>query len=248
MVRAAAMSCVLAVWGCSDNPYVIGRHIDGDGGVPGECGAAQSDALLCSGFEQPDVAADLGVTVIVNQGVVERSTALAHSGSGSLHASTSAMMSTAVVRASFPAMHSGAVYVRTYLYVPADLPTQTMNIFFVGDTPFPDPFLGLDFNLTQGAVELYSPQNQPQRYIGELTIPRDRWFCFRVRTEISDSDGLVQAFVDDQLALEVTGIDTLPPEGVRLFRAGVDWSSGQDAFFEIYMDDLVVDSAPVACL
>jgi hypothetical protein len=255
MTRPAAVLCVLAIWGCSDNPYVIGRHVDAgrpdagrDAGVASECDGAHADALLCSGFEQPNVAAGLGDTVIVNAGELERSTALAHSGESSLHASSRAMMSVAVVRASFPAMHSGAIFVRAYLYVPADLPTQIMNIFFVGDTPVPDPFLGLDFNLNDGAVELFTPQNDPQRYTGELTIPRNGWFCFRARTEISDTDGLVQAFVDDQLALEVTGIDTLPPEGVRLFRAGVDWSSAQDAFFEIYLDDLVLDTAPVPCL
>ena len=54
-------------------------------------------------------------------------------------------------------------------------------------------------------------------------------------------------FVDDQLALDARSIDTLPDDGVTQFRAGIDWSSEQDSLFEIYIDDLVLDTAPVAC-
>jgi hypothetical protein len=255
MARAVVVLCVLAVWGCSDNPYVIGRLADSgpadagasDGGI-GECGDARAAALLCSGFEGDDVAADFGQTVLVNQGALERSTERVHTGAGALHASSGAMMSVAVVLASFPPLFSGELYVRAYLYVPADLPTETMNIFFVGDEPVPDPFLGLDFNLEDGALQLFSPQSSPDRHTGDVPIPRERWFCFRARIAIADADGSVELFVDDALALQATGLDTLPDDGVGLFRAGVDWSSGQDAFFEIYIDDVVVDTTEIECL
>jgi hypothetical protein len=58
----------------------------------------------------------------------------------------------------------------------------------------------------------------------------------------------VQAYVDDVLALDAKGLVTLPAGGVRELHAGIGWSSQQDAFFEIYMDDVVLDSVPVACL
>jgi hypothetical protein len=35
--------------------------------------------------------------------------------------------------------------------------------------------------------------------------------------------------------------------GVRELRVGIDWSSGQDEPFELYVDDVVLDTAPVAC-
>ena len=90
-----------------------------------------------------------------------------------------------------------------YVYVPAGLQTRTMNIFFVGYEPTPDPFQGVDFNLEDGAVEVYSPQADPERQTGTLQIPRDRWFCFRARVVISDdrAKGAVQAYVDDALAV-----------------------------------------------
>jgi hypothetical protein len=245
MARAAVVLCALVGAGCSHNPYVIGRYQDGSG--LGECANAHAGAVLCSGFEGPDLAPDWSAPMIEMAGAVERSTVRAHTGQSSLHAVSRAMMSVGVVAADFPAVLSGALYLRVYVYVPANLPTETMNIFFLGAQPTPDPFIGVDFNLQNGAVQVYSPQANPDRQTGSLKIPRDRWFCFRASMPIS-KQGSVQVFVDDQLALDAKGIDTLPAGGVRELRAGVDWSSEQDAFFEIYMDDLVLDTAPVACL
>jgi hypothetical protein len=243
MARAAAVACALALLGCGGEDYVIGRYADG--GV-GEC-AGRTGAVVCSGFEQAELS-DWSETEVVQAGAIERSTQRAHAGSASLHASSSASMSEAVVAASFPALRAGTLYLRAYLYVPADVPTETINIFFVGDSPTPDPFSGIDFNLEDGAVQIYSPESAVQRQTGTLQIPRDRWFCFRARIAIDEAAGRVDAYIDDELALRAEELDTLPAAGVHLFRAGLDWSSEQDAFFELYLDDVVVDTHPIACL
>jgi hypothetical protein len=244
MARAAATLCALVCMGCSRNPYVIGHELDA--GARDSCASAHPGAVFCSGFELSKLS-DWGSPVLENAAEVGRSTARAHSGRASLHASSSAGMSQAALVANFPPVLGGDLYLRTYVYVPAGLPTQTMNIFFLGAKPVPDPFVGIDFNLEQGAVQVYSPQGNPQRQTGTLTIPRDRWFCFRARIVISHTRGEVQAFVDDAPALDATHIDTLPPAGVDELRVGIDWSSDQSAFFELYVDDLVLDTAPVAC-
>jgi hypothetical protein len=241
MLRAAVV-CALALHGCAGEDYVIGRFADG--GV-GEC-AGRTGAIVCSGFERVGLG-DWSAIEITSQGELERTTARAHGGRAALRASSSAMMSVAVVAASFPALREGSLYLRAHLLVPAELPTETINVFFVGDEPSPDPFSGLDFNLEDGAIQVYSPQSAVQRHTGTLLIPRDRWFCFRARIDIDAEDGVVEAHVDDALALRAEGLDTLPDAGVHLFRAGLDWSSLQDAFFELYFDDIVVDTAEVTC-
>ena len=241
---AVALSCVLAAAACTDNPYVIGRYADGG---TDECAQLHASAVLCSGFEARDVAADWDQIVIEQSGAVARTTQRVHRGHGALHASTHTSMSVGVVSKTFDPVRSGELDFRAYLYVPADVATQTMNIFFLGDEPEPDPFQGVDFNLENDTVQVYSPQGMPDRQTGTLAIPRDRWFCFRARVVISDDRGAVQAYVDDALALDATMIDTLPDAGVHQFRAGVDWSSEQDAPFEIYMDDIVLDTKQVAC-
>lgn len=260
MARACAALCALAL-ACSNGPYVIGRFPEGgpedtgvnDGGAPDagadECATVHAGSLVCGGFEAADLGASWDLVTDLS-GELERSTLRAHAGSASLHATSAAADSIAVVARSFGPLTAGELFLRAYVYVPAGLPTETMNIFFVGDDPSPnppDPFSGIDFNLEAGAVQLYSPQWAPDRHTGTLLIPRDRWFCFRARVAIADEDGAVEVFVDDQPALAVSGVDTLPAEGVRRFRAGIDWSSGQTAFFEVFIDDVVLDTQFVSC-
>jgi hypothetical protein len=45
----------------------------------------------------------------------------------------------------------------------------------------------------------------------------------------------------------VQGLDTVPDGGMRQFRAGVDWSSEQTSFFEIYIDDVLVSLHELGC-
>lgn len=250
MPRAAAVACALgclgyaslgyAGLGCAGEDYVIGRFADG--GV-GEC-APRTGSLVCSGFEHADFGDWTGTTLEM-QGALEQTSERVHGGHAALHATSNSRASLAVVSATLDPLRDGDVYFRAYLFVPADLPTETLNIFFLGDDP--DPVRGVDFNLESGAVQIFAPQSAVQRQMGTLTIPRDRWFCFRAHVAIDDAQGEVDAFVDDELALHAGALDTLPDTGVRLFRAGIDWSSEQDAFFEIYMDDIVLDRSEVAC-
>src|SRR5436190_3183286 len=154
MTRAAVVLWAILVGaGCADNPYVIGRFADAGGD---ECADEHASAVVCSGFEARDVAADWDAIAIEGSGAVERSTARAHHGRGALHATSEGSDSVAVVSKTFAPLRSGEVDFRAYVYVPDGVETQTMNIFFVGYEPTPDPFQGVDFNLEDGAVQVYS--------------------------------------------------------------------------------------------
>lgn len=246
MLRPGLFVCALAITACTDNPYVIGEQQRLDSGVDG-CEGSLALALQCASFEDQEVGSGWSDVELVDSGVIERASEPVHNGMGALHASTMGMGSVAVVSADFEPLLFGPLYLRAYLYVPAQVPTETINIFFLGDQPSPDPFTGLDINLEDGALQIFSPQIDPQRQTGELTIPRDSWFCFRAEVEIDDVEGSVRLYIDDQLALEAVAIDTLPPLGVHRLRAGVDWSSAQEELFEIYIDDLALDVEPIAC-
>jgi hypothetical protein len=249
MLRVTVVLCALVALGCSKTTYVIGRVGDaGDAGetTSDECAGSRASALVCSGFERVGLP-DWGAPMIEQAGHIERSTTRAHSGEAALHASSTAMMSVAVVAADFSALQTGDVYVRVYAYVPASLPTETMNILFLGTAPSSAAFTGIDLNLQDGALQVYSSPSDPQRQTGSIPIPRDRWFCLRAHVALSADRGSVQAYIDDTLALDASGLDTLPDGGVTQFRAGIGWSSAQDAFFEIYFDDVVLDRTPVAC-
>ena len=264
MARASA---IVAAWlllaGCADNPYVIGR-VELDAGTPDagrdagmrdagrdaggdECGGEHALALVCSGFESEDLLSDWDERALMLNATAERSTVRAHGGQGSLHAQSMGMMSAATVRTRFGPVSGGELYLRLYLYVPDALPTRTINFMFVGEALSYDNFEGVDVNLEDGALQVFSRQGDPMRQTGSLTVPRDQWFCLRARIAVAD-EGALQLFVDDALALDATGLDTLPAGGLGALRVGIDWSSGQDDFFELYIDDVVLDVAPVECL
>ncbi len=257
-LRVGAVSLVFAALllaACSDNPYVIGQLRDAaaqagsDAAVDGgrdPCAAA----LVCSSFETPDLRDEWSDVHIENTGVVEHTTARAHTGDGSLRAQTRGVSSVGDVVAQFAPVASGMLYLRAYVYVAEGLPTQTINLFFIGSRPDPsgdEPFVGLDVNLLDGSLQLFSPQAKPPRQTGESKIPRGRWFCFRAEVELSRA-GTATLWVDDALALRATGVDSVSQGGVTMLRAGIDWSSDQSAFFEVFLDDLALSTSPLTCL
>jgi hypothetical protein len=247
MARAWCAMSLSLLAACADNPYLIGHARDA---VDAGSEACPADALICAGFEDADWRASWTDIVIENAGQIDRSSERAHSGPSSLHAQSRGPETVAVAMLRFPAVRSGSLYLRAYVYVPSGVPTQTMNLFFIGSRPDPagaDPFIGLDINLEGEVLQVYSPQSDPRRQTGTQTIPRDRWFCLRADVEISRS-AEVALYVDDALALRAGGVDSLPSEeGVTMLRAGVDWSSDQAEHFEVFMDDLVFATRPVDC-
>ena len=234
------LACAGLLGACSNDPYVIGRFVDSG------C-ADRPDAIFCSGFELPDLS-EWDESVVVNAAEVSQTEALRRSGRGALYASSAAAESAGVVSVDFPPVDTGELFLRVYMYVPAGLDTMTPNVLFLGDVPSPDPFKGIDFNLEAGAPEIFVPENDPNRFTSTLlVIPRDTWFCYQVRVLIAEDEGAVSIRVDGEVALDEAGIDTLPPGGLHLLRAGVDWSSKQESRFAIYMDDLVLSSAEIPC-
>lgn len=232
--------CTSVLAGCSDEPHVIGRFVDTS------C-ADQAGALFCSGFELPDLS-EWDERIVVNAGQVSQSEELRRSGRGALHASSTAASSTGAVSVEFPRVDAGELFLRTYIYVPADVDTMTPNVMFLGDVPAPDPFKGVDFNFEGGAPEIFVPENDPNRFTSSLlVIPRDEWFCYQVRILLSEDEGSVTIRVNGELGLDATGIDTLPPGGMHLLRAGVDWSSKQETRFALYLDDLVLSTSEIGC-
>jgi len=244
MTRLAALPALTLVASslvaCSSDRYVIGAFRD-------ERCAAHQDAILCSGFERPDLS-EWSAVIEQSQASVEQTAARSFAGKGALHAESRGSESAAVVAEEFAPVTGGDLYLRTYLYVPDGVPTETINVFFLGDYATPDPFRGVDFNLEAGALSTYVPGQAPDRFTSTLlTIPRDVWFCLQMQMAVSRDAGSVTLSVDGALALEQANMKTLPDGGIHLLRVGVDWSSLQTAPFDMYIDDLVLSTDPVDC-
>jgi hypothetical protein len=220
MTRLGAACLCLALAGCRDDDYVIGRFRD-------DACASEKDALLCSGFERPDLS-EWTRTIAVNHADVEQTNAKARDGRGSLLAASTAEKSAGVVAGEFPPVTDGDLFLRAYLYVPDNQPTKTLNFLFIGYYATPDPFKGVDFNFEDGALSTYVPGDNPDRFTSNtLVIPRDRWFCLQIQMTVSPDAGKVKILVDGETGLEQEGMNTSPKAGNHLLRAGIDWSSLQ---------------------
>lgn len=241
MTRHASTLAALALLAaCGSEDHVIGRFTDPS------CDD-HADALVCSGFERPDLS-EWGRVIVVNEARVEQTDARAFAGSGALHAESLGDESAAVVAREFEAVTGGELHLRAHLYVPDGLPTEAINVFFLGDVATPDPFRGVDFNLESGALSTYVPGQAPDRFTSTLlTIPRDTWFCLQIAMTLSPDAGTVTILVDGEVGLEQANMKTLPEAGVHLLRAGVDWSSLQVEPFDLYIDDLVLSTSAVDC-
>src|SRR5262249_47366748 len=128
----ATFVCLATLTGCESDRYVIGRFVD-------DSCRTHEDALVCSGFELPDLS-DWSRVVVDNDAHVGQTDARAFDGRGALHAASTGEKSEAVVAGEFEPVKGGDLYLRAYLYVPHGVPTKTMNFLFIGDVATPDPF------------------------------------------------------------------------------------------------------------
>src|SRR6186713_2331734 len=110
-----ALVALSAAPACGTGSHVIGRFTD-----PG-CDD-HGDALVCSGFERPDLSEWEGV-IVVNEASVQQTDSRAFGGRGALHAESFGDESAGVVAKEFDAITSGELHLRTHLYVPEGLPT-----------------------------------------------------------------------------------------------------------------------------
>jgi hypothetical protein len=246
---AAAISALFlgsAFVACADNPYWIGRYPATDDRAA--CGLAQDSTLVCTSFEQGELDGGALQAAIENEATIEVSDERSHGGERSLRAESLAAMSAAVFSSRFAPVRQGELHLRAYLYVAGDLSTEIMNILFLGASAEDAEFDGIDINLQDGSLQVFSPQaGGSLRRTSTRVIPRDRWFCLRMRLTLGDETGALELFSDDELALSVAPLDTLPAAGVSELRAGIDWSSAQSERFEIFIDDLVLAAQPVGC-
>jgi hypothetical protein len=235
-----ALLAVSLLGGCTSDGYVIGRFRD-------EACAQTPDALVCSDFEQPDLS-DWSDVLMQNTGHVEETDDRAYVGHGSLHAGSAGPESVGVVGRSFATVTNGQLFFRAHFFVPSGRETETMNVLFLGDYATPDPFQGIDVNLEAGAPSIYVPGSAPDRVTSTtVRIPTDQWFCLRMDVTVSRDAGSVTLLVDDVPAVDQPNLNTAPDAGIHRLRAGVDWSSKQATPFDVYIDDLVLATTPVAC-
>lgn len=216
-----------------------------DAGVldPTACDDVYAGALFCDGFEDSALSA-WGWRNEVS-GVVTRTTARAYRGSASLRATTSAASGKASIGGNYTTVASGDLWFRAYVYIPSGYTIHTVSLVTVAEAITPWDGSALQATSLDRAHIWVGPE--ATAYTSTNTVPRDRWFCYRGHLLLSNTAGVVEAWVDGTRVVRQTGIDTLPVAGMTNVVVGVEWSSSGQTSSEVYIDEVVVDDAEVRC-
>jgi len=199
---------------------------------------AHPSALACSGF---DVSAQPGWTPSLDSGA-ELSVVSAPrlAGSGALLARTTSENARSRFSQEFPKLGSGQLYLRAWLYSAPGSLLNNVHSLVVGDANTAD--YGSKFVYAGGKLHVAAAG---AALAGSTDAPLGQWYCLRLELGIGDQ-GSVRAYLNDTLFVDATGVDTLPAAGVHNVTAGIDFA-GQAEPAEVFLDELVLDTSPVAC-
>lgn len=208
------------------------------------CSVTYPGALLCEGFEATDVAWDY---TVIEQGTVARTMTRAASGVAALEVTTTDAAAFKYARwgrnGVFPALTSGDVYVREWLWLDGSTAvTDQLSVLVFGQGAMPFPSANL--LLTPGAMALrVDSVGTPTA----LEFPRDRWVCVGIHLVIDATAGSSELSLDGTVVASRTGIDTLVAGGFTNLDAGVHYASTTQAAAKLWIDEIVADTQPVAC-
>ena len=199
---------------------------------------AHPGALACSGFDDPAPAGWTATTDADSVLAVVSTPLLA--GAGALDARTAAVNGRSRFLHEFTQLQSGQLYLRAWVYAAPGTLLSNVHTIVVGDANTGD--YGSKFVYSDGKIHVAAAGAAVP---GSADAPLGQWYCLRLELGIGDQ-GTVRAYLNDSQFVDATGIDTLPAAGVHNVTAGIDFS-GQAEPAELFIDELVLDTAPVGC-
>jgi len=215
---------------------------DAVGGAADAIGDPPCPQLFCDGFESPTLAAWDGAE-ITGMSAVARDTTQMRTGIAALHVSgqTSSDVADQFVDV-FPVVPPTDQRVRVFIYSPSSsalncepvaLGNPSRNyqfVFSLYDTAFDIHAHSIagGFNVTRN-----------------IAPPRDRWVCYELHVAIAQV-GTVELFQDGTLVAVQSDIDTRPPGDLGRVFVGMP-SKSFDTTEELWVDDVVADTAPIGC-
>jgi hypothetical protein len=167
-----------------------------------------------------------------------------------------------------PGLTAGDVYMRAYVYAPTNLadgrPFEMGHASVMHVGAHRGPFVAgedvVGFNLDVDRVAMYVGTSvevgriDPRPAVGDMddrpAFPRDTWVCIRTHVHIDAVAGTVATYMGSDEVPEVyrEGIDTLPSLPFVHFGVGLGYTSEMPNGAVLYIDDVAVGRAPIACL
>ncbi len=139
---------------------------------------------------------------------------------------------------------SGTIYLRMWLQVPPGSITEWVKLLALNGATLP----GLDLIAHTGErVEITTLEDGQSASSEEGAFPFGEWFCLQVDTVVSSELGSVLVRVNGMPVVSLQSADTLLEEGLSRVVYGLGATGLQQTGGAVYVDDLVVSTAPVDC-
>lgn len=215
-----------------------------DAGVPPLDCSRFPTAIVCDPFETLRPEWSIVTWPAGAPGVVEIDASTFRSGAASLHTRGGpAIASMKLVGKYLGGITSGDLHVRGYYRLGA--PVYGVSVLHVVDDV--DPFPGLVVEIVDGSsVHLFSTIDGRSGTAGG-TVPIGVWFCLQLEIHVDAAAGTVRMLVDGTEATTLGPTSTVPANGYSDVHAGIFVNLTQEAPVDLWVDELIADTAPVPC-
>jgi len=202
--------------------------------------------LFCDGFETLRIE-DSWDSSAVQNGSVTRVTDFKRTGVASLHATTGPSMQGSWARWATEALNkqtSGHVWMRSYNWLPGS--AKIMPYFSLGAiSENVEPYDGFELRLRPAHVEISATGGVWGSKM--VPFPRDRWVCVELHVFIDPAVGFYEVYFDENLVVISELHDTQPADGITAAKVGIHYAAPMQPATEVYVDDVAVGRARIAC-
>ena len=215
-----------------------------DAGPPATtCGTVHAGAMFCDGFE--DGTEDAWYNSWTRDGTTAIATDRAYRGRYSFLARTDVAAGRAAINTDvIDPTTSGHIYVRAWFYIE---PVAVTDISLVQIGESVSPWAHASVSSVGGGTQLFINTTSPTTTRLGAAAPVDEWFCLELHVDVSATAGTIEHWLHGTRETSVTGIDTLPAQGMELVTVGAPYTGPSQVPARIYVDEVVVDDAPIGC-
>ena len=208
---------------------------------------AESMAIICEDFELDDDFAEWELHVgghTLSAGDVERDATHGH-GEGALHSWADFQDNLTAwgwIERSVPTTHPD-LYVRANAYVPAASINEWFVLFALTEK---DGYASLGLGLEENVLSTVGWGETHEGVSDTQPFPTDQWVCLEFQLHYGDSSWF-SAWRDGELFVDETPV-TADQAVLNSIFFGLYGGNNEFGIIEFWIDDIVIDSAPIGCL
>ena len=146
----------------------------------------------------------------------------------------------------FGPVMAGDLYARAWFNISSRHTLEAATLLIVGEDAAPWSHVAFEVS-EDGHAAVWIHNTATQHVSPAVVVPIDTWFCAELHLRIGETDGAVDLWLDGELAVAESGVDTATGAGYDRIAVGVPYSTFDQRRFRVYVDEVAVTTAPLPC-